>query len=693
MTTRFWWPFAVLMLLLVAALAVVTVWATHGAGAATAIGATPVVSASPRPAGVLLVCGPSAPVALHLPAFSLAAPQDDDLGPLGLIGHELVRQSFLMRARDDLGLDTWDQALDEQAGPAIPVVTLAITARGTLRVVLTHGSTDGPAGGSLLTAVMDYPAPRPLSPVANPHATGPCPVVRATFASRVPAYVTLIAALDAFERSGFATVLPGPASTAAVPALATSAPLPALGDIDQDLQRMDLFAQLGALRRLHQLLRAQGQTPAVLGRLARGYANASLLSQHLWDDGPKVYAARALLYGERCVSATAASGWALRQRAYVRELVGFIDLGRQDLDQADTRPVAAADEATPWVASLRQYAAFDYRSLAAESAPSVVELAHLLGAVAAFACQENEVLLSNGYAALNQSPTCFRLLDVLAQDDGVSNLQKICAYWPTAMQQALVQDLVPLPGLPPAVAQALADGTDLAHRRDLVAALRQPQSRPDGVPGLAAYGQAIADDTLDQALWLAYTQTQVLGVPSDLGDYQEAVYDHPYRNLVLIHTIAPGQDTDRVHAMLLAVAFRNFRPEMSRADGDLFALDPVAADRIWDVGVARGDPVFWDALCGLRMDNGRLRESVSDMLAVAADCPLVATMRIARDAQITPADVARYRTRFGAYRRCGPRWGTTSWTASSGPRPKRISAWRSSPRPTRTIMTVWRSAA
>jgi len=301
------------------------------------------------------------------------------------------------------------------------------------------------------------------------------------------------------------------------------------------------------------------------------------------------------------------------------------------------------------VASLRQYAAFDYRSLAAESAPAVQELAHLLGAVAAFACDENEVLLSNGYAAFNQSPTCFRLLDVLAQDEGVSNLQKICAYWPTAMQQALAQDLLPLPDLPPAVAQVLADGTDLAHRRELVAALRQAHAAPDGVPGLGAYAQAIADDTLDQALWLAYTQTQVLGVTSDLGDYQQAVYDHPYRNLVLIHTIAPGQDTDRVHAMLLAVALHNFRPEMLRAVGDLYAMDPEAAQRIWEAGVDRGDPVFWDALCGLHADNGRLRESVADMLAVAADCPLVATMRITRDAQISGADIARYRTRFGAY--------------------------------------------
>jgi len=638
------WSLAMLMALLLAAIALVYIWVLRSSSAAGAVVARPADPVSPRPAGILLATGPTAPVSSHLAAFSLAAPQDNDLGPLGLIGRELIRQSFLMRARDDLGLDTWDEALGEQAAASIPVLKLAISSRGTLSIVVRQTM---PIGKDLLTAEMDYPAPRPFSPVASIHPTLPCPTVRATFASRVPAYLTLIAALDTFERAGFAGVLP--AADSVGPAQAACPSLPGLGDIDLELQRMDLFAQLGALRRLHQLLRSQGQTPPLLGRLARGYANASVLSLHLWNDGTKVYAARALLYAERCVSSTSASAWALRQRAYVRELVGFIDQGRQDLDRADAEPVVASDEASPWVTSLRQYAAFDYNSLAAESSPSVLELSHLLGVIAAFACEENEVLLSNGYAALNQSPACFRLLDVLAQDDGVGNLQRICAYWPTAMQAALAQELAGLPGLPPAVGQVLSNGTDLAHRRELVAALRQPESRPDGVPGLGAYAQAIEDDTLDQALWLTYTQTHVLGEAADLGDFQDAVYDHPYRNLVLVSTIASGQDPERVRRMLLSVPYRNFRPDMSRADVDLFNSDPTAADRIWEVGLARGDPDFWDALGGLRMDNHRLRESISDMLAVATDCPLVATMRINRDPQISASDVASYRTRFGSY--------------------------------------------
>src|SRR4029077_8736744 len=102
-----------------------------------------------------------------------------------------------------------------------------------------------------------------------------------------------------------------------------------------DLSAMSAVRQFEALRALHALARKAGERPPIAAALARGYANAAMLTRHLWSDAAMAFSARSLLYAERAVVDTRGSASALRCRAYARMLAGFIDEGSADLDAAE----------------------------------------------------------------------------------------------------------------------------------------------------------------------------------------------------------------------------------------------------------------------------------------------------------------------------------------------------------------------
>lgn len=72
-------------------------------------------------------------------------------------------------------------------------------------------------------------------------------------------------------------------------------------DIEKLLQQMNHVSQYAAVRRLHQLMRREGESVAVLGGLARGYAHLSQLTLPVLDLRHRAYGARSLLYALRMV--------------------------------------------------------------------------------------------------------------------------------------------------------------------------------------------------------------------------------------------------------------------------------------------------------------------------------------------------------------------------------------------------------
>ena len=80
-------------------------------------------------------------------------------------------------------------------------------------------------------------------------------------------------------------------------------------DVEKRLESLSMVETFAAVRRLHEAIRADGESPARLAALARAYAQLGMLTEFLWSPAHRVFKARALLYAERLKQRASAPGW------------------------------------------------------------------------------------------------------------------------------------------------------------------------------------------------------------------------------------------------------------------------------------------------------------------------------------------------------------------------------------------------
>ena len=117
---------------------------------------------------------------------------------------------------------------------------------------------------------------------------------------------------------------------------------------------------LVAVRELHAAIRQDGESPARLGALVRGYAHLGVLNEYLWTSAHKVFKARAFLYAQRLIAQDPDSPWGLWHRAYIEALAGLHKRALDDL--AEARKLArgrGAPKVPAWADTLAAYCHFD----------------------------------------------------------------------------------------------------------------------------------------------------------------------------------------------------------------------------------------------------------------------------------------------------------------------------------------------
>ena len=250
----------------------------------------------------------------------------------GILERELVRQALLIAARDELGLPTRDELLDDVPpgqGRGRPVEIATLFRPGECHALVRRGE------GAKTEILQKHdlgtnPDDGRLHDEAHRGGRSRCrgPVPRAVEAAR-----------------------PGGRSRTRS---AADAPVPP--DVETRLEQLGLVDHFAAVRALHEAIRADGESPARLAALARAYAQLGVLSEYQWSPAHRAFKARALLYAERLVARDPKSALAVRSRAFVRALVGRHDLALADLDEAKT-----LDEATKGAAAEPVLAAGDRR--------------------------------------------------------------------------------------------------------------------------------------------------------------------------------------------------------------------------------------------------------------------------------------------------------------------------------------------
>ena len=375
----------------------------------------------------------------------------------GLLSQELVRQALLVAGRDELGWDTRDAWLGDpmpNQGENAPLEVLP-----------------GSGGGAQVEILRGF---------------APSPVVigRAKLAlSKDRGYSQLLADAEQLSRGSFVTVLKQAGFPGSAHARKPDVAVPE--DIEKLLTEMSFCSQFRAVRRLHELTGTQGESPALLGALVRGYANLGMLTEFHWHPAHQVFKSRALLYAQR-MTATAddriSGQW---HKAYALAAAGLPALALEELAAADKKPDPPEKKPVPkkpaWVDMIAAYCHYDVEKLkpakttpslasgvawllgqngAAASHPrkpesSFASLAWLLGYRALEQSDSPEMAIEWGLAGLKVMPECYRLHDGVCRFAGVALLHRCTLAGLLYAGQDLYARVRAMPGLPEEVRRVI----------------------------------------------------------------------------------------------------------------------------------------------------------------------------------------------------------------------------------------------
>ncbi|HTN74260.1 MAG TPA: hypothetical protein VL096_03400 [Pirellulaceae bacterium] len=475
---------------------------------------------------------------------------------------ELLRQSLLLSAREELGLPTCDVVLGEiptvpekemfQVGSAVSLDKMGVeNSFNTLRVY--RGI------GAKRTSLWEQRIPY----------TG--------FAKDYK-YIELIQKIEGLSRTEFATALekagyekrPRPRSKNSKEEL----PAELLQQIDEQLV---FDVQFLALRQLHHLINTDGETRARLAGLVRVYANLGLLTEYHWHPLGTAFKARALLYAQRWVARDPKSAQAMWHRAYASTLIGLHGSALEDLVLAEKLAADAAFKPEPpgWVPLLEARCRFDLKQLATlHLARQHPQLTVLLEFTAYEQEGSHNFALTHGLKAIPDFPECYRIHDTLCDLSGVRAGHVTTSTAPMTIAATLLPRLLSAKSLPASAQEVLeacrkeggiADRNGLFNmeaemkaREKLVVALKTPvpaDKQPDvaeaGEPAWSVLGQMISETSFLHVFRRAHFERAQLGLPADqfLDTFAPLVSGHPFTPFLKLYSTAGMTQNDFVAAV------------------------------------------------------------------------------------------------------------------------------------------------
>ena len=234
---------------------------------------------------------------------------------------EIIRQGFLIAAREELGLSTLDASLGELLNESddphsfpfeVHMMLLPSTGNDTtFRIELSRANREGPSFKLELRA-LSIPSKDWIE--------------------------SLVEKVVELYRNDFVTAL-----REAGFKKADSKPAQAKAKAGFEMATLDFAAQYALLRRLHAQSRTNGESVEALGSLSCAYANLGNLIDFHWSPASKAFKARSMLYAQRLLVKQGKSPLTLAHRAYSRALTGrhlaaFDDLQAARSGEGEAQP-------------------------------------------------------------------------------------------------------------------------------------------------------------------------------------------------------------------------------------------------------------------------------------------------------------------------------------------------------------------
>ena len=492
-----------------------------------------------------------------------------------LLARELIRQAVLIAARDELGLATRDEVIgDSLPGPEVAGGTTAEVASvfrlqpGTSRILIRRGKDAG----------ADPILNRDLPGAAAEFGFLPRLAVAAESLSRTE----VPAALKAIGLSG----KPNPRrDVAAVPV-----------KVDERLRQLGFVENLTAVRDLHEAIRADGESSARLGALARGYAQLGVLSEFHWHPAHKAFKARAMLYAQRSVSRDPASPWGLWNRAFVLAMVGLPREAQADLAEARTQAEAHTPRtmAPDWLDVLAAYIARDAEGLRLENGPHRKLAAMLRMMVLEYPTWTAASLLAAS-AVVAVDPDCYRAHEVMCQIGGVANLHVATELGPETLSRLLPEKLDAVPSLPAGVRQSLArKGDESGWLEALDRAGRPPGDA--GEPSWGVLAHLVRETRFVQVYRRLDFLRNKLVVPTDefWREARSEVAGHRYRGYLETFSQSPMQNIRKLSDQLQQVDPTDVELTFVPLLKEILRLDPAKGNQLFISSMSHCDLVVRD---------------------------------------------------------------------------------------------------
>ncbi len=544
----------------------------------------------------------------------------------GILARELFRQALLMAARDELGLvtrDAWlgDPMPDEGLYPPLDLVA-------------------SPKEDTLIELLRGFHPAQEVIASAPYRSDGGLD------------YNLLVAHLEEASRTRYAEWLREAGFEGVPHAWKPQAEAPEA--VEALLRQMTFPAQFDAARRLHWLIRADGESPERLGALVRAYANLGVLSEIHWYPAHKVLKARALLYAHRLVARSKApSAPAAWHRAYALSLAGLHRHALADLEAAErlAKPARAEAEQPPrpgWVGLIEALCRFQMDRLDPTRADEGHrQLARLLRVVAveqsgAIWSSRRTHILQATTAAIEAMPECYRIHDTACANAGPRLGFRLTEAWPETWGRSIYARVADMPDLPPAARAVLsglagrgevAPQREFAVRRRLIRALAEvPADADPGEPSWAALANLLAEASFLQVVRRANIQRNGLRVSPEgfLSASRPVWEDHRYRDYV--ESFAwDGRRRREALLRVIRIAPWGFESHAQKLCDDFHLEFPSARNDFQELGRQHLDDVARDLTCYLPIESERPAALARRILDVSPHCPAARAALIEHD--------------------------------------------------------------
>lgn len=543
----------------------------------------------------------------------------------GILARELIRQSVLIAARDELGLDTRDEAIGDsppagREGAAVEVITHFRP--GAISQVIVR-RVEGEHVESLLKLDLGSPA------------------------SRTDTLVHLLTIAETLSRTEFPKVLKRLGLDGEPNVVSRESDLPGL--VEDRLSQLGFTGPFAVVRDLHEVIRTDGESPERIGALVRGYAQLGVLTEFHWHPAHKSFKARALLYAQRLVARDPGAPWGLWHRAYAKAMVGMHRDALADLTEAKGYAQAGVAPAPPaWLDLIDACVRYDPGRLGIEGGP-YANLAALLRLMAVEFPTPSVLALRAAEDVLALDPECFRAHDALSRVGGVADPDGTTANGPRALDGLVPGKLRALGSLPASIRESLDRG---AGEVAMVAAMTRAgePGEDDGEPSWSVLGHLIRETRFVQVERRLHLMRVAWSVPVDdfWEDCRPFVADHRYRSYLEMLALPPRE---------AARSFARFADRLDMTDLETTGFAMIRAMQLSQhrrgqdasaIAAAHGDALARDLATAMNRDTeedqpGRARS----LLAVSPYSSFAMATLIDKDWQGSQPHLAEWERRAG----------------------------------------------